>query len=90
MARRTRRENLNQEIRRIQEDLSQLSVRLGELQDREDAPQRNPQIGDRVRFYLNGAGYVEGVFVGRTAHRVRVRYEGNTYIRAPHNIALIE
>jgi hypothetical protein len=90
MARRTRRELVNQEIGRIQEELSQLSIRLGSLQDLDEpTTQREFRVGDQVRFYLNGEGYVEGVFAGRTAQRVRIRYNGNIYIRAPHNVTLV-
>jgi hypothetical protein len=91
MVRRTRREEINQEIRRIQNELSQLAIRLGSLEDRGDTPAtRELQIGDRVRFYLRGEGYVEGVVAGKTAQRVRVRYSGNIYIRAFHNVTLLQ
>ena len=55
------------------------------------AAPRVPQIGDRVRFAIRGAGRREGMILRITDHRLRIGLPGmcQTYLRAPHNVTLL-
>ena len=82
------RRPLNEEIRDLQLELEALTIRLAVLEDRaDDAQQRSLTIGDRVSFQIAGR-YAEGVIIGSTAQRVRIRANGTlqVYLRAEHNV----
>jgi hypothetical protein len=89
----------DQELLELQEALSALTVRVAELRNRrttitnEAQPISNNQgfvIGARVHYHLNGF-YAEGVIVGRTPQRYRIRdtNTGHIYLRSGTTITLI-
>ena len=82
------RRPLNEEIRDLQLELEALTIRLAVLEDRADDAQQRPLIiGDRVSFQIAGR-YAEGVIIGSTAQRVRIRANSTlqVYLRAEHNV----
>ena len=94
MARRPQR-HINTELEELERELAALTLRVAEIRNRANADStstvRVPNIGDRVRFRINGKGNVEGVIIGITTHRLRIRQDSTSYIilRAPHNVTLI-
>jgi hypothetical protein len=49
-------------------------------------------VGDNVRFYIKGRGYVAGTIIHITAHRYHIRQalDGHVVQRAPHNVYAIQ
>lgn len=82
-------------LQEIEEALQALTLRVAELRSTQsplDPPQpREPSIGDRVRFVING-NVTEGIIIGRTPQRVKIKVTGKRgyYLRAPHNVTIIQ
>lgn len=83
------------ELAELEEQLAALTLRVAQLRARSNAENtealRVPTVGDRVRFYIAGQGYADGVIIGITASRVRIRQErtNHIFLRAPHNVTLL-
>jgi hypothetical protein len=94
MDRRPRRP-INNEWQALEQDLAALTLRVAAIRRRVNpsptSNQRLPTVGDRVRFHLAGRDSAEGVIIGITAHRVRIRQDSthHVFLRAPHNITII-
>jgi hypothetical protein len=96
MDRRPRRP-INTELQALEQDLAALTLRVAALRRQVNpnpsptSNQRLPTIGDRLRFHLAGRDSAEGVIIGITAHRVRIRQDStrHVFLRAPHNITII-
>jgi hypothetical protein len=92
MDRRTRTP-INQELEALERELASLTLRVAEIRSRvgeEGRGPRTPQVGDRVRFFIRGRN-AEGVVIGITAHRIRIRQDTTSHIflRAPQNVILL-
>ena len=92
--------HIESELQQLEAELANLTLRVSALRRRssvESNPRAatapfTPRIGDKVQFNIgNRAGLVEGVIIGITPQRVRIREKGtsNTYLRAPHKIHFI-
>jgi hypothetical protein len=85
---------LNTELADLERELAALTLQVAAIRDQVNTgppiTRCLPSIGDRVRFNVAGADS-EGVIVGITARRVRIRQDvtGHTVLRAPHNVTLI-
>jgi hypothetical protein len=94
MNRRPRRP-LNEELADLEQQLASLTLRVAEIRSQINPGStrlpRTPTIGDRVRFHIAGQGNVEGIIIGATEHRVRIRQDGSSHIilRAPHNVTVL-
>ena len=92
MNRQNRARPINTELAELEEQLAALTLRVAQLRARADAEtQVTPRpitTGDRVRFRIIGQGYAEGVIIGITATRVRIRQDttNHIFLRAPHNV----
>jgi hypothetical protein len=91
---RRQRRPLNAELRSLEQELAALTLRVAAIRNQvttEDDTPHTPSIGDRVRFYLVGTIQAEGIIIGTTAHRVRIRQDrtGHIILRAPHNVTLL-
>ena len=91
---------IESELQQLEADLANLTLRVSALWHRASIEQDTrtgirsftPKIGDKVQFNIsNRAGLVEGIIIGITPQRVRIREKGtsNTYLRAPHKIHFI-
>jgi hypothetical protein len=86
---------INTELQALEQDLAALTLRVAEIRRRvTPRPRRNqrlPIVGDRVRFHLAGRYSAEGVIIGITAHRVRIRQDSthHVFLRAPQNVSII-
>ena len=100
MDRRNRR-SIESELRDLERELEALTARIATLRTSgandyitafRDAALRTPQIGDRVRFSIPGIGFVEGTVISITPQRLRIRQTrtGEIFLRAPHNVSIID
>jgi hypothetical protein len=87
---------LTTELEALEQDLAALNLRVaairGQINPRPTVTRtRTPLVGDRVRFYLAGRQSAEGVVIGITAHRIRIRQDNtnHVFLRAPHNITIL-
>jgi hypothetical protein len=94
MDRRSRRP-LTTELEALEQDLAALTLCVATLRREQSntrpAVTRVPIVGDRVRFYLAGRHSAEGVIIGITAHRIRIRQDitNHVLLRAPQNITIL-
>ena len=94
MNRRPRRP-IDDKLEDLERELAALTVRVAAIRTRANKQSPDPRpaltIGTRVRFHITGQGQVEGVIVGETPQRIRVRQTstGHIYLRAPSNVTRI-
>ena len=92
--------NLNTELADLERDLAALTLRVASLRNAANTKQlppprvpprrREPVVGDYVRFHIKHQGYADGVVIGVTPQRVRIRRIGTPgiFLRAPHNVSV--
>lgn len=83
---------LPEELDDIEATIYELTQRLAEIRVRTNTHlPAVPTTGDRVQIIIPGVGPVEGIVVGRTPQRIKVRVPGRrgTYLRAPHNVTIL-
>ena len=92
MNRRSTSSNIDTELQQLERELAALTIRVAALRNRSNTTtQRSFQIGDRVRFTFGGRHDAEGIIIGTTAQRLRIREiaTSNIVLRAPHNVTYI-
>ena len=95
--------NLDTELSALERDLAALTLRVATLRHAANTEQhpprpplpprrREPVLGDRVRFHIKHQGYAEGVVIGVTPQRVRIRRvdTAGIFLRAPHNVTVLQ
>jgi hypothetical protein len=94
---RPERQPLSNELEALEAQLAALTLQVAALRNQiNEQPgeptdvTRSPRVGDWVQFFIRGRS-AEGVVIGRTAQRIRIRQNGNSHIilRAPHNVIII-
>ena len=84
---------LSTELEELERELAALTLRVAALRNRNntDPARRVPSVGARVRFFIANQGYTEGVIIGITPQRLRVRQDttNHQFLRAPHNVTLL-
>jgi hypothetical protein len=87
------RRTLQEELQTLEQELDALTNRVAAIRllvAADHAQPRLPLVGDRVRFLVAGT-YTEGVIIGITAHRVRIRQDttNRVFLRSPNNITFL-
>jgi hypothetical protein len=95
MDRRGRRTiSITNELQQVEADLAALTLRVAQLRHQAgrnaSPPHENEQairVGDQVSFKLAGQN-TEGIVIGITAHRVRIRQDrtNHIFLRSPRNV----
>lgn len=86
---------IDAELQELQQELAALTLRVAAIRNRATSQSstggHTPIIGDRVSFKIAGEGYTEGVVVGNTAQRLRIRQDrtSNIFLRAPSNVKIL-
>ena len=94
MDRRSRRP-IDNELENLERELATLTLRVAAIRNQVNTASnpigRIARVGDRVRFHIAGQGNTEGVVIGTTAHRLRIRQDRSSHIflRAPHNVTTL-